>query len=73
MRHDAEVADDRSSLHRRPTTLELYEKVDRLVCFILSLYSDYEDLPAIPDKVREDMSTSLTTKGRDLASMKDAS
>jgi|6_EtaG_2_1085325.scaffolds.fasta_scaffold04115_2 hypothetical protein len=60
----------RSSLHRRPTTLEVYDRVDRLVCFILSLYGDYEDLPAIPVKVREAMGTA---KKRDVARMKDAS
>jgi hypothetical protein len=49
----------RSSQHGPSTSLELHQKVDRLIAWIFKLYSEYDELPVIPNEVREAMSTSL--------------
>ena len=57
-----------SSAQGRPSTLDLHQKIDRLIAFILHLYSEY-DLPNIPDDVRKAMDTSLAKAKGDLKAL----
>ena len=54
----------RSSAHAgAPTTMELHQKVDLLIDWVMKLYAEY-DLPAIPEDVRTALGTSSLAKAK---------